>query len=95
MVILCTNLDSIYVSMFSFISIQQFSVNVFVVTSHVWLVILGLTERATAVSHRIILHFDLDCFYAQVEMIRNPDLRNKPLGKNYRDLLYLLWIDLK
>ncbi|KAI1900026.1 hypothetical protein AGOR_G00045770 [Albula goreensis] len=29
---------------------------------------------------RIILHFDLDCFYAQVEMIRNPELRNKPLG---------------
>ncbi|XP_063050456.1 DNA polymerase iota [Engraulis encrasicolus] len=31
-------------------------------------------------SSRIILHFDLDCFYAQVEMIRNPALRNKPLG---------------
>ncbi|XP_076125675.1 DNA polymerase iota isoform X1 [Alosa pseudoharengus] len=31
-------------------------------------------------SSRVILHFDLDCFYAQVEMIRNPALRNKPLG---------------
>ncbi|CAL8344554.1 unnamed protein product [Lota lota] len=30
--------------------------------------------------HRVILHFDLDCFYAQVEMIRNPALRNVPLG---------------
>ncbi|XP_059192229.1 DNA polymerase iota [Centropristis striata] len=30
--------------------------------------------------HRVILHFDLDCFYAQVEMIRNPALREVPLG---------------
>ncbi|XP_026178448.1 DNA polymerase iota [Mastacembelus armatus] len=29
---------------------------------------------------RVILHFDLDCFYAQVEMIRNPALREVPLG---------------
>lgn len=29
---------------------------------------------------KVILHFDLDCFYAQVEMIRNPALRNVPLG---------------
>lgn len=40
----------------------------------------GLPDKATATSQRIILHFDLDCFYAQVEMIRNPALRNKPLG---------------
>ncbi|KAI7813232.1 DNA polymerase iota [Triplophysa rosa] len=40
----------------------------------------GLTERVTAASQRVILHFDLDCFYAQVEMIQNPALRNKPLG---------------
>lgn len=32
-------------------------------------------------AHRVILHFDLDCFYAQVEMIRNPALREVPLGK--------------
>ncbi|XP_067084631.1 DNA polymerase iota isoform X1 [Osmerus mordax] len=31
-------------------------------------------------SPRVILHFDMDCFYAQVEMIRNPALRNVPLG---------------
>ncbi|XP_065804451.1 DNA polymerase iota [Labrus bergylta] len=31
-------------------------------------------------AHRVILHFDLDCFYAQVEMIRNPALREVPLG---------------
>ncbi|XP_018100076.1 DNA polymerase iota isoform X2 [Xenopus laevis] len=29
---------------------------------------------------RVIVHIDMDCFYAQVEMIRNPELRNKPLG---------------
>ncbi|KFW11694.1 DNA polymerase iota, partial [Eurypyga helias] len=29
---------------------------------------------------RVIVHIDLDCFYAQVEMIRNPELRDKPLG---------------
>nr|XP_055054590.1 DNA polymerase iota isoform X2 [Misgurnus anguillicaudatus] len=40
----------------------------------------GLPDKVTATSQRIILHFDLDCFYAQVEMIRNPALRNKPLG---------------
>lgn len=33
-----------------------------------------------APAHRVILHFDLDCFYAQVEMIRNPALRGVPLG---------------
>lgn len=31
-------------------------------------------------AHQVILHFDLDCFYAQVEMIRNPALREVPLG---------------
>ncbi|XP_023659006.2 DNA polymerase iota isoform X1 [Paramormyrops kingsleyae] len=29
---------------------------------------------------KVILHFDLDCFYAQVEMIRNPALWNLPLA---------------
>nr|XP_016850726.1 PREDICTED: DNA polymerase iota [Anolis carolinensis] len=30
--------------------------------------------------NRIIVHLDLDCFYAQVEMICNPELKGKPLG---------------
>ncbi|CAN9512912.1 unnamed protein product [Ophioblennius macclurei] len=38
------------------------------------------TTITTARPHRVILHFDLDCFYAQVEMIRNPALRQVPLG---------------
>lgn len=29
---------------------------------------------------RTIVHIDLDCFYAQVEMIKNPELRDVPLG---------------
>ena len=29
---------------------------------------------------RIIIHVDIDCFYAQVEMLQNPELRNLPLG---------------
>ncbi|XP_066510416.1 DNA polymerase iota-like isoform X2 [Hoplias malabaricus] len=37
-------------------------------------------NQAVDLSERVILHFDLDCFYAQVEMIRNPALRTKPLG---------------
>ncbi|XP_029960529.1 DNA polymerase iota [Salarias fasciatus] len=40
----------------------------------------GSFISATTHPHRVILHFDLDCFYAQVEMIRNPALRQVPLG---------------
>ncbi|XP_051748788.1 DNA polymerase iota isoform X3 [Ctenopharyngodon idella] len=40
----------------------------------------SIIDRVTSISQRVILHFDLDCFYAQVEMIRNPALRTKPLG---------------
>lgn len=29
---------------------------------------------------RTIIHIDLDCFYAQVEMLKNPDLASKPVG---------------
>lgn len=40
----------------------------------------GSSSTKTTRPHRVILHFDLDCFYAQVEMIRNPSLRHVPLG---------------
>ncbi|XP_063816087.1 DNA polymerase iota isoform X2 [Pseudophryne corroboree] len=38
-------------------------------------------------SKRIIVHLDMDCFYAQVEMIRNPNLRDKPLGVQQKYLV--------
>ncbi|KAG8131238.1 hypothetical protein E2320_017826 [Naja naja] len=37
--------------------------------------------------NRIIVHLDLDCFYAQVEMICNPELRSKPLGVQQKYLV--------
>ncbi|XP_041367544.1 DNA polymerase iota-like isoform X2 [Gigantopelta aegis] len=36
---------------------------------------------------RTIVHIDMDCFYAQVEMIRNPQLRDKPIGVQQKSLL--------
>ncbi|XP_045706369.1 DNA polymerase iota isoform X2 [Phyllostomus hastatus] len=38
-------------------------------------------------SSRVIVHVDLDCFYAQVEMISNPELRGKPLGVQQKSLV--------
>uniref|UniRef100_UPI00358FDC4F DNA polymerase iota isoform X2 n=1 Tax=Myxine glutinosa TaxID=7769 RepID=UPI00358FDC4F len=35
----------------------------------------------------IIIHFDLDCFYTQVEMLKNPELRNVPLGVQQKYLV--------
>lgn len=36
---------------------------------------------------RTVLHIDVDCFYAQVEMVRNPSLRDKPLGIKQKNLM--------
>ncbi|XP_019496250.1 PREDICTED: DNA polymerase iota isoform X2 [Hipposideros armiger] len=38
-------------------------------------------------SSRVIVHVDLDCFYAQVEMISNPELKGKPLGVQQKSLV--------
>ncbi|XP_054984788.1 DNA polymerase iota [Sorex araneus] len=38
-------------------------------------------------SSRVIVHVDLDCFYAQVEMILNPELKGKPLGVQQKYLV--------
>ncbi|KFP87916.1 DNA polymerase iota, partial [Apaloderma vittatum] len=35
----------------------------------------------------VIVHVDLDCFYAQVEMLRHPELRDKPLGVQQKYLV--------
>ncbi|CAG5117633.1 unnamed protein product [Candidula unifasciata] len=37
--------------------------------------------------NRTIIHFDIDCFYAQVEMLRNPGLQNKPLGIQQKNIV--------
>eukprot|EP00051_Salpingoeca_urceolata_P010540 m.129089 g.129089 ORF g.129089 m.129089 type:complete len:108 (-) comp16752_c0_seq3:97-420(-) len=36
---------------------------------------------------RVIAHFDLDFFYAQVEMLRNPALRGRPVGVVQKSLV--------
>lgn len=36
---------------------------------------------------RVVAHIDMDCFYAQVEMIRDPELKDKPLGVQQKSLL--------
>lgn len=36
---------------------------------------------------RTIIHIDIDCFYAQVEMILNPSLRTKPLGIQQKHII--------
>ncbi|KAG0713218.1 DNA polymerase iota [Chionoecetes opilio] len=36
---------------------------------------------------RTIIHLDVDCFYAQVEMVRDPSLRDKPLGVKQKNLM--------
>ncbi|KAM4710412.1 DNA polymerase iota [Discoglossus pictus] len=38
-------------------------------------------------ANRVIMHIDMDCFYAQVEMIRNPTLRDKPLGVQQKNIV--------
>lgn len=34
-----------------------------------------------------IIHIDIDCFYAQVEMVRNPELRTVPLGIQQKNIV--------
>ncbi|KAJ7335224.1 hypothetical protein JRQ81_013165 [Phrynocephalus forsythii] len=40
----------------------------------------GKWSAAGGAQPRVIVHLDLDCFYAQVEMVYNPELKGKPLG---------------
>uniref|UniRef100_UPI00398E83A6 DNA polymerase iota isoform X3 n=1 Tax=Pristiophorus japonicus TaxID=55135 RepID=UPI00398E83A6 len=37
--------------------------------------------------YRVIVHIDLDCFYAQVEMIRNPEFKGFPLAVHQKHLV--------
>ncbi|XP_073537374.1 DNA polymerase iota isoform X2 [Phyllobates terribilis] len=47
----------------------------------------GAAPRPSAADPRLIVHLDMDCFYAQVEMIRNPALRERPLGVQQKNIL--------
>lgn len=46
-----------------------------------------LDNATDATHHRTIIHIDIDCFYAQVEEIRNPTLRTKPLGIQQKNII--------
>lgn len=41
----------------------------------------------TSEHRRTIIHIDLDCFYAQVEMIKNPSLYELPLGIQQKNII--------
>ena len=36
---------------------------------------------------RTILHFDIDCFYAQAETLLDPSLSDKPLGIKQKNIV--------
>ena len=36
---------------------------------------------------RVIVHIDIDCFYAQVEMVSDPSLVSRPLGIQQKNLV--------
>jgi len=36
---------------------------------------------------RVIIHIDIDCFYAQVEMNKRPELRDKPMGVQQKNIV--------
>eukprot|EP00249_Psilotum_nudum_P017138 c26179_g1_i1 orf=32-1747(+) len=38
-------------------------------------------------SERVVAHFDVDCFYAQAEILRHPDLQERPVGVTQKFLV--------
>ncbi|XP_033108429.1 DNA polymerase iota-like [Anneissia japonica] len=49
--------------------------------------ISGLQSTSVSEHKRTIIHIDIDCFYAQVEMILDPALRDKPLGIQQKNIV--------
>ncbi|CAM9548892.1 unnamed protein product [Ectocarpus sp. 13 AM-2016] len=47
----------------------------------------GLPPEYSLSHDRCIVHFDIDCFYAQVEEVLDPSLRGKPIGIRQKYLL--------
>lgn len=51
-------------------------------------VVMDVSLEDTTHQHkRVIIHIDIDCYYAQVEEIRNPELRNKPVGIQQKNIV--------
>ena len=38
-------------------------------------------------TERVVLHFDVDCFYAQTEELRDPSLRERPMAVSQKYLV--------
>ncbi|XP_057374364.1 DNA polymerase iota-like [Daphnia carinata] len=49
--------------------------------------LFSAAAQSTDRHERVIVHIDIDCYYAQVEMILNPSLRGKPLGIKQKNLV--------
>lgn len=47
----------------------------------------GLNSEQLQQHNNVIIHIDIDCFYAQVEEIRDPTLRNKPVGIQQKNIV--------
>ncbi|XP_055697145.1 DNA polymerase iota isoform X2 [Phlebotomus papatasi] len=43
--------------------------------------------EVTETHARVIIHIDIDCFYAQVEELRQPELKGKPLGIQQKNIV--------
>lgn len=63
------------------------SLNVFFCFFAYFALVHGQVVPEGSSSSRVIVHVDLDCFYAQVEMISNPELKGKPLGVQQKYLV--------
>lgn len=49
---------------------------------------MDTTDLDLVVRHqRTIVHLDVDCFYAQVEMLKHPELEGKPLGVQQKNIV--------
>tara|TARA_R110002050_G_scaffold215463_1_gene351555 strand:- start:1727 stop:2572 length:846 start_codon:yes stop_codon:yes gene_type:complete len=46
-----------------------------------------VTKKTSAISERLIICIDQDCFYAQVIMIENPSLKDKPLAVTQKHII--------
>ncbi len=50
-----------------------------------WLAESGASEEQQ--HPRVIIHIDVDCFYAQVETLKNPSLEGKAVGVQQKDIV--------